>query len=127
MYFYSFRDLNSLLRNATFLREKKDNAIVVTVESFYKYAYLYCLKKFITQKREDIWVFGNLSPLVNREFLEQNKSLFVFYAIKNHKIFEEKLNVVNVLKNFYQIDEDKISLDEVEKALSCYFNELYRL
>ena len=127
VYFYSFRDLNSLLRNATFLREKKDNAIVVTVESFYKYAYLYCLKKFITQKREDIWVFGNLSPLVNREFLEQNKSLFVFYAIKNHKIFEEKLNVVNVLKNFYQIDEDKISLDEVEKALSCYFNELYRL
>lgn len=127
VYFYSFRDLNSLLRNATFLGEKKENAIVVTIENFYKYAYLYCLKKFITQKKENIWVFGNLSPLVNREFLEQNKFLFVLYAVKNHKIFKEKPDLVNTLKNFYQIDEEKTSLDEVEKALGCYFDELYRL
>jgi len=127
VYFYSFRDLNSLLRNATFLREKRDNAIVVTVENFYKYAYLYCLKKFMTKKREDVWVFGNLSPLINREFLEQNKSLFVLYAIKNHKVFREKPDLVNTLKNFYQIDEEKTGLDEVKKALSCYFSKLYRL
>ena len=127
VYFYSFRDLNSLLRNATFLGVKKDNTIVVTIENFYKYAYLYCLKSFVTQKKEDIWVFGNLSPLVDKEFLEQNKALFVFYAVKTHKIFKRKPHVVNVLKSFYQIGEKKIDLNEVEEKLHCYFSELYKL
>ena len=127
IYFYSFRDLNSLLRNATFLGKKETNAIVVTIENFYKYAYLYCLKSFITKAKENIWIFGNLSPLVDRKFLERNKALFVFYAIKTHRLFRERTYVVNTIKSFYQIDESKMDLNRIEKKLSCYFSKLYKL
>jgi len=130
IYFYSFRDLNSLLRNATFLGEQKDNTIVVTVENFYKYAYLHCLKKFVLKmkkEKDNLWIFGNLSPLINKNFVEKNKKLFIIYAIKDHKLFGENYELIKKLFSFYQIDEKKIDLQKIEKKLNKYFNLLYKL
>jgi methylase of polypeptide subunit release factors len=130
IYFYSFRDLNSLLRNATFLGERKDNTIVVTLENFYKYAYLYCLKKFVSKMKKaksDLWIFGNLSPLVNKDFVEKNKKLFVIYAVKTHKLFLERKDLAKKLSDFYQIGENEIDLQKIEKDLNEYFCSLYQL
>ncbi len=41
------------------------NAVTVTVEELYKYAYLNAFKSLFNI--DDIWRYGNLSPLVNVE------------------------------------------------------------
>ncbi|MBE0449042.1 MAG: N-6 DNA methylase, partial [Actinobacteria bacterium] len=56
LYYYSFRDFNSLKRNASFIAKQIPNAIVVTVENFYKYSYLYALKRLFNP--EDSWLYG---------------------------------------------------------------------
>lgn len=61
LYYYTFRDLNSLKKNASFMIKNHLNGIVMTVQNFYKYAYLYSLKSLFIP--ENAWLYGNLSPL----------------------------------------------------------------
>lgn len=106
LYYYTVRDLNSLKRNASFITKQVPNAIVVTVENFYKYAYLFTLKMLF--KPENAWLYGNLSPLMLGD-LERDKELYVSYALKAHKVFETmKKSVYMKLIEYYGIDLDKV-------------------
>jgi hypothetical protein len=124
VYYYSFRDLNSVLRNASFITKRGENSIVVTVENFYKYAYLYCLKKLIPVKHKNIWIFGNLSPLIDIEFVEKNKHLFVQYALRTHKVFKDLPSTAKKIINYYNIDCSS-SILRVEEKLKEFINALY--
>ncbi|MDI6786577.1 MAG: Eco57I restriction-modification methylase domain-containing protein [bacterium] len=68
LYYYSFRDFNSLKKNTSFFTKEHPNGIVVTLENFYKYSYLYSLKSLFNP--EDTWLYGNLSPLVHIDDVE---------------------------------------------------------
>jgi hypothetical protein len=128
VYYYSFRDLNSILRNATFL-DKPNNAIVVNKENFFKYAYLYCLKTFmskIKKEKDYLFIFGNMSPLIDKEFVDENKYLFIAYTLSNHKLFRENHQLRKDIFNFYKVEKD-INLQEIEEKLAKYFNTLYSL
>jgi len=127
LYYYSFRDLNSVLRNASFLTEQKGNSVVVTIENFYKYAYLYCLKYFTSQIAENLWIFGNLSPLVDIQFVENNRKLFVLFALKTHKVFKIINSfTIEQLKCYYNVNDDE-NLEEVETKLKNFFYDLYQV
>ncbi len=117
LYYYSFRDFNSLKKNAAFMTKKHTNGIVVMLENFYKYAYLYSLKKLFNP--EDAWLYGNLSPLVHVEDVERNKKLYVLYAIKTNKVLREIDNtVVQKIINYYKITfNDSDCIDNIEKAI----------
>jgi hypothetical protein len=130
LYFYSFRDLNSLLRNATFIEEQKRNSVVITLENFYKYAYLHCLKRVILSMKKEIdylWVYGNISPLVNKGFVEMNKKLFVISATMDHKIFQKRKDLLQKIFEFYHIKESEVDLESIEKQLKSYFMSLWTL
>ena len=101
LYYYTFRDLNSLKKNASFIVQKHPNGIVMTPENFYKYAYLYALKSLFTP--EDPWLYGNLSPLVNIDDVEKNKKLYVSYAVKNNPIFGKAEKTRKKIADFYNI------------------------
>jgi hypothetical protein len=79
------------------------------------------------KENDHLWIFGNLSPLVNKDFVEKNKKLFVIYTVKTHKLFLERKDLTKKLFNFYQIDENEIDLQKIEKDLNEYFCSLYRL
>lgn len=103
LYYYSFRDFNSLKKNASFIIERHPNGIVVTIENFYKYAYLYALKCLFNPG--NIWLYGNLSPLVDKDDLEKNKSLYVLYAIQSNKIFNKiESSILEDIKNYYKLN-----------------------
>ena len=72
LYFYNFRDSNSLWTSANFTN-KRNYAVHITVDEkdFYKYSYLSCYKRYFPRS----YVFGNTSPLVERDLLE-NSSCF---------------------------------------------------
>ena len=69
LYFYNFRDANSLFASANFT-EKEDFQKHITVhkKNLYQYAYLNCYKRYFPR----YYVFGNFSPLVEKHYLESS-------------------------------------------------------
>jgi len=124
LYYYSFRDFNSLKKNTSFFTKEHPNGIVVTLENFYKYSYLYSLKSLFNP--EDAWLYGNLSPLVHIEDVEQNKKLYVSYAIKTNKVFKNMKNsILKKITEYYKIKLDKTGdAYELEKVIK---NKLIKL
>lgn len=117
LYYWTFRDINSLKKNASFILKKHPNGIVVTLENFYKYAYIYSFKVLFNP--EDAWVYGNLSPLINVADVEQNKKLYVLYTIKTNKVFKDINNtILNKIFDYYKIRFSNIdNVDEMEKMI----------
>jgi hypothetical protein len=129
IYYYTFRDLNSILRNTTFL-DKPNNAIIVNKKNFFKYTYLHCLKTFILKMKKEkqyLFIFGNISPLIDKEFIDENKHLFVIYALNSHKLLKENHQLRKKLFDFYKINQKSVNLQEIEERLSKYFDALYNL
>jgi hypothetical protein len=124
LYYYTFRDFNSLKKNASFIAKEHPNGIVVTLENFYKYSYLYSLKSLFNPK--NAWLYGNLSPLIDVEEVEQDKKLYVSYAIKTNRTFKEIVSSIPAkIANFYNVKIDNSSdIGKVEKAI---INKLSKL
>lgn len=123
-YYYTFRDFNSLKRNASFMNEPHYNGIVVTVEEFYKYAYLYCLKKFF--KTENDWIYGNLSPLLNLKKLETNKRLYALYALLSHPTLANlHSSDISEIREYYFLDNKNFgSPQEIENKVQKQIENL---
>lgn len=126
LYYYSFRDINSLKKNASFITRVHPNGIVVTLENFYKYSYLYALKNLFNP--DDAWLYGNLSPLINIEDVEQNKNLYVLYAIKTNKAFREVDNyILKKIADYYKIKfDDTEDVSKIEKAIKGRLSRLIK-
>lgn len=123
LYYYTFRDLNSLKKNASFVAKQHYNGIVVTVENFYKYSYLYSFKSLFNPK--DLWLYGNLSPLVDVQEVERDKELYVSYAIKTNRIFRKIGNSIpQKIANFYNVKIDNSDIDKIEKTIRNRLNKL---
>jgi len=107
LYYYSFRDFNSLKRNASFIAKQIPNSIVVTIENFYKYSYLYALKRLFNP--EDSWLYGNLSPLFLGD-IERDKRIYVAYALLTHRVLQEmdRSNFKKLLE-YYRISHDDLA------------------
>ena len=124
LYYYTFRDFNSLKKNTSFMLIKHPNSIVVTLENFYKYAYLYSLKSLFNP--EDAWLYGNLSPLVDMKEEERDKEIYVSYAIKTNRIFREiKNSIPEKIAKFYNVKIDNVNdVDRVEKIIKNRLGKL---
>jgi hypothetical protein len=124
LYYYTFRDLNSLKKNTSFFTKEHPNGIVVTLENFYKYSYLYSVKSLFNL--EDAWLYGNLSPLVHIEDVEQNKKLYILYAIKTNKILREMDNsILKKITNYYKIKFNNTdNVDKIEKVIKDRLSKL---
>lgn len=123
LYYYTFRDFNSLKKNAAFITKKYSNGIVITLENFYKYAYLYALKNLF--KPEESWLYGNLSPLVNIDDVKKNKRLYVSYVIKNNRIFDKRKKVRKDIAAFYKVKLDNgPNCNRIENKIKDKFKDL---
>ena len=109
IYYYTFRDINSLMRNKGFHTKLGPNSVVVPLKEFYKYAYLFSFKKCFQPKRR--WLYGNLSPLGYPDVIEKNKKLFVKYALlPENKVFSQ-LNpaVKSKICKFYSLKKQELT------------------
>lgn len=122
-YFYTFRDLNSLRKNASFIAEPHYNAIVVSLSEFYKYSYLFTLKSLFAHETE--WLFGNLSPLVERDSLELHKAQYVSYALAKHPLFNKvDIKLVERIRAFY--DARLVADHALEEILKRQIETAYK-
>jgi hypothetical protein len=124
-YYYTFRDFNSLKRNASFIDAPHYNVIVVTIENLYQYAYLFALKNFF--KSDNDWLYGNLSPIVNKIKLENNKQLFVAFALQSNKVLKNlRLAEIEKIKDYYFLNyNDFENFEEVEKSVRNAIKRLF--
>jgi hypothetical protein len=72
------------------------------------------------------WLYGNLSPLIDVEEVEQDKKLYVSYAIKTNRTFKEIVNSIPAkIANFYNVKIDNSSdISKVEKAIRNKLSKL---
>jgi len=103
LYYYTFRDINSLMRNKGFDTQKRENSIVVSINELYKYAYLFSFKQLFDPI--DKWVYGNLSPLGELSLVEKNKKLFVKYFFITAKKTLSNLDhsIKSKILNYYSL------------------------
>lgn len=90
LYFVTFRDINSLLRNRDFLTKPSTNTIPISWESFPLYAYLIALKYYILERGpKKFWLYGNFSPLIDKTNFFILHNAFIHYALKRSKVVPE--------------------------------------
>jgi len=89
LFFFNFRDLNSLITNGAFSEQTNcRDYIPIKATEFYKYAYLNSLKHHWSPEEELSYVFGNFSPICRKEDLEDEDFQALFMAdaiIHNYK------------------------------------------
>jgi hypothetical protein len=117
LYYYTFRDFNSLKKNTSFMAREHPNGVVVTLENFYKYSYLYSLKSLFSP--ENPWLYGNLSPLVDIGNVERDKNLYISYTIKTNRVFEQTdKSIPRKIINHYRIKIDSMGdVERIEKTI----------
>jgi hypothetical protein len=92
LYMYNIRDINSLLANGNVTDKINYNAhITIDYKDLYKYAYLNCFKRYFKKD----FIFGNLSPIVNQDELENDQFLKDALVIDTI-IANQRLSLFNV-------------------------------
>jgi len=124
LYYYSFRDFNSLRKNTSFMIKKHYNGIVMTIQNFYKYAYLNALKNLF--RVNNIWLYGNLSPLINKKLLEKDKNIYISYAIQtNSSLKNIDKKIIQDIAKYYGIDLNRLTdVNKLEVKITKQFKKL---
>ena len=124
LYYYTFRDINSLKKNSSFMNKQHYNGIIVTVENLYKYAYLNAFKELFSA--QDMWLYGNLSPLINREELEKNKKSYIEYAIQTNLVIKTSNKaILQEIAEYYEINLNNLTnIETLEKKIQNQLNTL---
>lgn len=124
LYYYTFRDFNSLRKNRSFMIKQHYNGIIVTIQNFYKYAYLNALKNLF--QVNNIWLYGNLSPLINKNMMEKNKNIYIEHAIQTNSALKniDKKIIQNIVK-YYGIDLNRLTdINKLEAGITKQFKKL---
>lgn len=120
--FYTLRDMNALLRNASFVEGIIPNGIDVTLENLYQYSWLYFLKTNFNPSKNK-FLYGNLSPLYTKKIEEDSfKNEAVYYAYNNNPLVKKYINE-DTIKALYgpNINQYNALFTELNK-LSELFN-----
>ncbi len=117
LYFLTFRDINSLLRNRDFVYKATELTIPIEWHNFSFYAYLISLKYYILGKgSKKFWLYGNFSPLINKEEFYKLENAFVHYVL--NKTRDIPLEIKESALERFRWSE---SMDLVE----AYFSRLF--
>jgi len=124
LYYYTFRDFNSLRKNTSFMIKQHYNGIIVTIPNFYKYAYLNALKNLF--RVNNIWLYGNLSPLINRNMLEKNKNIYIEYALQTNSALKNiDKKIIQEITKYYGIDLNRLTnINKLEAGITKQFKKL---
>ena len=113
--FYTLRDINALMRNATFIEGNIPNGVEVKIENLYKYGWILFFKnnfRLLNNK----YIYGNLSPLYPRKITKEFKNASAYYAYNNNLLVRKyffKKDIENVYG--YELENERILQDCLEK------------
>ena len=77
---------------------------------------------------ENLWLYGNLSPLVDKEDLELHKKLYVRYAMLTDRVLRQlNKETLGKIEGYYEIEielDSNTRMYELETAIRRRFNRL---
>jgi len=132
IYFYTFRDINSLKTSKSFIYvsdEEENKNVIVNKNEFYKYCYLNIFKSFFNSN----YIFGNFSPIYEKEVLNSDNKFIkqcIIYSIKTNKDLQKsfsKSGKLNEILSYYKINYNEIENENLfilEQIFATYFREL---
>lgn len=83
--FYTLRDINALMRNASFIEGNIANGVEVPIDSLYQYGWLLFFKMNFKPINNG-FLYGNLSPLYPNNISNEFKNAAAFYAYHNNSL-----------------------------------------
>ena len=115
--FYTLRDMNALMRNASFVENKRINGVEIKDDNLYQYAWLFFLKKNFNPKKNK-FLYGNLSPLYTDKINDINfKKALIYYAYNNSEL----------VKKYYSIKKIKSLYGKSKVQYNILFKEIEKL
>jgi hypothetical protein len=67
---------------------------------------------------ENMWLYGNLSPLMKKEDVEGNKKNYVLYVLKTNKVIKEKIELSKKIADHYKINlNSAFNVEEIENKI----------
>ncbi len=113
--FYTLRDINALMRNATFIEGDIPNGVEVKVENLYKYGWILFFKNNFNP-RKNKYIYGNLSPLYPKKITDEFKNASAYYAFNNNSLVRKYFFKIDI-ENMYgaELENEKILHDCLEK------------
>ncbi|MEM4066965.1 MAG: N-6 DNA methylase [Candidatus Micrarchaeaceae archaeon] len=119
LYFITFRDINSILRNRDFVNKPSTYTIPITWENFSLYAYLVAVKHYILENHpKRFWFYANFSPLIDKKNFFVLQNAFIHYALVKSKAVAESIKE-QAFKKF--------AWDESLEVVDNYFKNLFTL
>ncbi len=119
--FYTLRDMNALLRNATFVENRTTNAIEINDENLYQYAWLMFLKDNFRPKANR-FLYGNLSPLYPKKTEEKEfQREVVSYAFNNNSLVSQYYNLNKIESLYGTVSSDYNQIYHEMDMLNNYF------
>lgn len=94
--FYTLRDMNALMRNASFVENKRINGVEIKDKNLYQYAWLFFLKNNFNPKKNK-FLYGNLSPLYTEKISDINfKKALIYYAYNNSELVRKYYSIQKI-------------------------------
>ena len=77
-------------------------------------------------KPDDLWLYGNLSPIIDYSYVEANKSRFVSFSLENNAILKNlSTDVRKKIQEYYGInDSSDANSSKLVNELGNYFGNL---
>ena len=109
--------------------EEENKNVIVNKNEFYKYCYLNIFKSFFNSN----YIFGNFSPIYEKEVLNSDNKFIkqcIIYSIKTNKDLQKsfsKSGKLNEILSYYKINYNEIENENLfilEQIFVAYFREL---
>lgn len=116
--FYTMRDINALMRNASFVDGEISNGVEVSLDNLYQYGWiLYFKNNFKPESNK--YLYGNLSPLYPCNISDEFKNKSAYYAFNNNSIVR-KYYSKEMLRNKYGDELESNVLNDTLKKLYLF-------
>ena len=115
--FYTMRDINALLRNTTFIDGNVSNGVEVSIKTLYQYGWILFFKNNF--KSNNMFLYGNLSPLYPKEISTDFKNASAYYAFNSCDLVKKYYSKDMMIKEYGQ-DKKLDLLDDVLEEM-CIF------
>ncbi|WP_156935937.1 hypothetical protein [Mycoplasmopsis primatum] len=120
--FYTIRDINALMRNASFIEGNTTNGVSVSSDNIYQYGWLLYFKNNFKPSNNE-YLYGNLSPLYPENITSEFKNTAAFYAFNNN-LLVRKYYSRKTIENIYGSEIQSNCLQKELNKMYLFENRL---
>ena len=102
LYYYNFRDINSLhksnFQEEAYRQQHINSMVLVNYSDLWKYCYVFCAKKYLLPMLQegDYYILGNLNPIIDKQKIQCDRGLQQLFIIGAMLDNQHRIGVFNL-------------------------------